>query len=68
VTHERWLLTTELARRWRLSPRTLEGWRLKDWGPPFTRVGRGVRYRLQDIEAFEAEGLRLRDAARRRQP
>ena len=57
MTSDRWLLTSELAQRWRLSTRTIESWRLKGKGPPFTRVGRGVRYHLEDVEAFETEHL-----------
>lgn len=47
----------DLARRWNLSPRTLERWRWLGKGPRFLKVGGRVVYRLQDIEAFEAEGL-----------
>jgi len=43
-----------LARRWGLSPGTLERWRHKRTGPPHLKIGSRVRYRLQDIEAFEA--------------
>lgn len=33
-------------------PRTLEGWRTRGGGPPFVRIGRHVRYRLRDLEAW----------------
>ena len=33
-------------------PRTLETWRCRGGGPPFVRVGRGVRYRLRDLHAW----------------
>jgi hypothetical protein len=39
----------ELSRRWSISPRTLERWR---W------TGQGPRFRVEDIEAYEAEQLR----------
>lgn len=42
-----------LARRWKLSPRTLERWRWLELGPPFLKVGGRVLYHLDDIEAFE---------------
>ena len=42
-----------LARRWKLSPRTLERWRWLELGPPFLKVGGRVLYRIEDIEAFE---------------
>ncbi|MCX7382580.1 MAG: helix-turn-helix domain-containing protein [Alphaproteobacteria bacterium] len=46
---------TELARRWRISPRTLERWRWVGQGPVFLKLGGRVVYRLEDIEAYEAE-------------
>ena len=47
----------ELSRRWRLSPRTLERWRYQGTGPQYLKVGGRVVYRLEDVEAFEAEQL-----------
>lgn len=55
ITH---LHQVELARRWKLSPRTLERWRWIGEGPKFIKLGGRVVYRLQDIEAFETEQLR----------
>jgi len=48
------LTQSDLARRWRISPRTLERWRWAGRGPAFIRIGGSVRYRLEDIESFEA--------------
>jgi hypothetical protein len=48
----------DLARRWRISHRTLERWRWLKKGPPFMRIGGAVRYRVEDVEAFEAAQLR----------
>jgi hypothetical protein len=48
----------ELARRWKLSPRTLERWRWLGQPPRFLKIGGRVVYRLEDIEGFEAEQLR----------
>ena len=48
----------ELSRRWRLSPRTLEGWRRQGTGPQFLKIGGRVVYRLEDVEAYEALHLR----------
>ena len=45
---------TDLARRWRISPRTLERWRWLKQGPVYLKLGGRVAYRTQDIEAFEA--------------
>jgi hypothetical protein len=36
----------------RLSPRTLEGWRVRGGGPSFVKVGGAVRYRLASLEAY----------------
>ena len=44
----------QLARRWLLSPRTLERWRWLKQGPAYLRVGGRVLYRLCDVLAFEA--------------
>ena len=48
----------ELSRRWSLSPRTLERWRWLGEGPRFLKIGGRVVYRLEDIEAYEAEQMR----------
>ncbi len=55
---ERCMTQTELAERWRLSEATLERWRTEAGGPVFLKLGAQVRYRLRDVEAFEAEVLR----------
>jgi hypothetical protein len=44
-----------LARRWNLSPRTLERWRWLNQGPRYLKVGGRVVYRMEDVEAFENE-------------
>jgi hypothetical protein len=51
------LTPTELAERWQVSPRTLERWRWLRTGPSFLKIGTAVRYRLEDVEAFEAAQL-----------
>lgn len=50
----------ELAKRWRLSPRTLERWRFRGTGPRFLKLGGRCVYRLQEVEAFESAQLRGR--------
>lgn len=47
----------QLSRRWSLSPRTLERWRWERKGPRHLKVGGRVLYRLEDVEAFERNGL-----------
>ena len=51
------LSQVELARRWKLSPRTLERWRWQRLGPAYLKLGGRVAYRIQDVEAFEAQQL-----------
>lgn len=52
------LSQTDLANRWRMSPRTLERWRFTGEGPQFVKLGGRVVYRLEDIEAFELQQIR----------
>ena len=48
----------QLARRWSLSPRTLERWRVQKAGPAYLKIGGRVVYRLEDVAAIEAARLR----------
>ena len=48
----------ELARRWKISPRTLERWRWLGTGVRHIKVGGRVLYRLEDVEAYEAANVR----------
>jgi len=50
----RHLTQLDLARRWRVSPRTLERWRWLGQGPAYLKLGASIAYRLDDVEAFEA--------------
>lgn len=44
----------ELAARWKLTIRTLQGWRSKGIGPRYVRLGeRSIFYRSEDVEAYE---------------
>ncbi|WP_205958316.1 helix-turn-helix transcriptional regulator [Qipengyuania sediminis] len=47
------LTTTDIALRWQISKRTLEGWRDKGIGPNYHKIGNRVRYHIDDIERFE---------------
>lgn len=47
----------ELAERWSLAEATLERWRSIGIGPHYVKLMSRVRYRLSDVEAFEAAGL-----------
>jgi hypothetical protein len=48
----------ELAERWKVSARTLEKWRQVRRGPPYLLIGGAVRYRIEDVLAYEASSLR----------
>ena len=52
------LTQLDLARRWRLSPRSLERWRTTGQGPIFLKVGKRIVYRVEDVIAFENERLK----------
>lgn len=54
----RHLHQADLARRWNVSPRTLERWRWLGQGPRFLKIGGRVAYRIADIEAYEAAQIR----------
>jgi predicted site-specific integrase-resolvase len=55
-----------LARRWALSPRTLERWRGSGRGPKFLKLGGRIVYRLDDIYEYEEERLQERTAGNRK--
>lgn len=56
VSAEPWMTKRELARKLRVSPRTIERHRL-----PFTRVGGQNRYRMSQVEAALAGNEELPD-------
>lgn len=47
------LTEVELAERHKRSVRTIQAERLKGGGIPFLKLGRSVRYRLEDVTAWE---------------
>ncbi len=50
------LLDTEAVARYAgLSPTTLRKWRMTGTGPRFVRLGRAVRYRRTELDAFLAQ-------------
>ena len=49
---------SQLAERWQLSEATLERWRSEGIGPIFLKLRGQVRYRLEDIQAFEEDSMR----------
>ena len=42
----------DVARYCGVAPVTLRRWRLEGRGPRFVRLGRSVKYRLEDVEAW----------------
>lgn len=61
----RHLTQKALARRWCLSPRTLERWRWLGHGPVYLKLGGRIAYRVEDIEAYETAQARDAGAAQR---
>ena len=55
MQHDRriFLTQSELAKRYRVSPRTLERWRWLKTGPNYIKLGGKVVYSLDDVEAYE---------------
>ncbi len=47
----------DLAARWGILARTLERWRWEGIGPSHLKIGRRVRYRLEDVENYEQSRL-----------
>ena len=43
----------ELARRWRITTRTLERWRVSETGPVWLLLNGTVRYSCEDVRSFE---------------
>lgn len=62
VTAPRLLTTREAAALVGLSPRTFEGFRVRGDGPPFRKLGRGVK---AQVRYLEADVLAWIEAARR---
>ena len=54
----------DLAKRWDVSIATLERWRAEGIGPVFLKLQSRILYRLDDVEAFEAESLRSSNSSR----
>lgn len=48
----------ELAARWRITTRTLQGWRSRGIGPRFIRIGeRSILYTAEDVARYEAANI-----------
>ena len=54
----------EVADRWGMSSKSLQRWRTEKRGPPYVKLGKSVRYRLEDVCAYEISQRKLpRDLA-----
>ena len=51
----------ELAKRWGVSPKTLQRWRTENRGPAYLKLSKRVTYPIEDIIAFEASQKRVRE-------
>ena len=57
LSDRRTLTDVEVAARLGVSRFTVRSWRLKGVGPRFMKMGRAVRYRPQDVDAYERQAL-----------
>ena len=57
------LRTTEAAQYVGLQKSTLEAWRVRGSGPVFVKLGKAVRYRKEDLDAFLKSSLRTSTSA-----
>jgi excisionase family DNA binding protein len=55
------LTDVEVAARLGVSRYTVRSWRLKGTGPRFLKMGRAVRYRAEDVSAYERQVLVVPD-------
>ena len=51
----------ELAKRWGLSPKTLQRWRCEGRGPAYLKLSKRVTYAIEDVVAFEVSQKRVRE-------
>jgi excisionase family DNA binding protein len=64
MTNHKLLTPQEAADHLAMPHGTLRQWRYHGKGPTFVRVGRHVRYRLEDLDAFlDANAVEPQDAA-----
>jgi hypothetical protein len=56
MTADRYVSDTEAAKIIGSSPQTLRNWRHQGRGPAYSKKGRMVRYRVQDLLTFMADG------------
>jgi hypothetical protein len=57
------LTPAQLAERWQKPESTLAQWRWRGVGPTYLKLQGAVRYRLSDVEAYEASSIQPQPAA-----
>ncbi len=55
----------ELANRWGISPKTLQRWRMEKRGPAYIKFSKCVRYRIENVQAYEHEQMTNPQASKR---
>lgn len=55
---DRLLTPADVSELLSVSEKTLAHWRLNGNGPKYTKLGRAIRYRPTDVDAFVDAGLR----------
>jgi predicted DNA-binding transcriptional regulator AlpA len=63
---EKLISPDQLAKGWGISKATLYGWRYAGKGPPAIRLGKHLRYRPSDVEAWLQEQAKEAAATRQR--
>ncbi len=58
LTNSLFFTTEDVAELYGISIRTVEGWRNKQIGPTWIKIGGAVRYPLSGLEKFEAATAR----------
>lgn len=43
----------DLAARLQVSDYTLRNWRVRGFGPPWAKIGKAIRYRIEDVREWE---------------
>jgi hypothetical protein len=62
---DQWLTTADLAARMHTVPSTVRYWRHRGYGPPGTKFGRRVLYKLADVVAWEKREQASQEPPRR---
>lgn len=53
------MTSTQVSEYLTVPEETLQKWRCQGYGPPHAKIGRAVRYRRQDVDAWIASQVRF---------